>query len=244
MHSDEQNRIQVADHFAASSRDLSPQAVDSQAQVLYTPFTDDVQLSRHCAFLLTQQELSRAGRFAKEEDRHRYVQRRAFRRFCMARALGHARVPAEIRFGETDKGGPFLVDFPDVHFSFSSARGGCVGAWSKDHGIGVDVEELSRVLDAAELARANFTGAESDIVCALVGRERKRAFLHFWTLKEAALKSIGEGLPFGLDRFEFALEPGPYLLQAPASEGGAGAFKAFLAEDADQCVAIVLHDRP
>ncbi len=32
-------------------------------------------------------------------------------------------------------------------------------------------------------------------------------FYQFWSLKEAALKSIGEGLPFGLYAFEFEVDP-------------------------------------
>ena len=59
----------------------------------------------------------------------------------------------------------------------------------------------------AELAHQFFSGAEAKAVEGAGGLESLRTFFQFWSLKEAALKSIGEGLPFGLDAFEFELDP-------------------------------------
>ena len=62
-------------------------------------------------------------------------------------------------------------------------------------------------LEPTELAREFFSGAEANAVERAGGLERQRIFFQLWSLKEAALKSIGEGLPFGLDAFEFELTP-------------------------------------
>jgi 4'-phosphopantetheinyl transferase len=59
-------------------------------------------------------------------------------------------------------------------------------------------------------------------------------------LKEAALKSIGEGLPFGVDAFEFELDEGPRVIDAPGDYGGPERFRAHLFDPADVCGALVL----
>ena len=52
-----------------------------------------------------------------------------------------------------------------------------------------------------------FSDAEAKTVESAGDQARLRTFFQLWCLKEAALKSIGEGLPFGLDAFEFELSP-------------------------------------
>ena len=95
-------------------------------------------------------------------------------------------------------------------------------------------------MDAPELARRFFTAAETDAIRGLVGVERSETFFRFWTLKEAALKSIGEGLPFGLNAFEFELKPVPRVVQAPSACGGPARFDASLIEGTDGCAALVI----
>ena len=194
----------------------------------------------HCASVLSDIELRRADRFVTEYDKAQFKQRRAFRRFCGATVLGSSRPLRQIVFEETEKGRPYLSDLPDFWFSFSSYRFGFLGAWSSTHGIGVDLEGQTRNLEAVELAHRFFSGAEANAVESVGGRERLRTFLQFWSLKEAALKSIGEGLPFGLDAFEFELDPDPRVVHAPPDHGGPEQFDAHLIEGTDCCAALVI----
>ena len=117
---------------------------------------------------------------------------------------------------------------------------GFVGAWSPTHGIGIDLEDHTKELEATELARHFFSAAEAHAIERAGGLERQRTFFQFWTLKEAALKSIGEGLPFGLDAFEFELEPDLLVVHTPRGDGGPEQFNAHLIEEADSCAALVI----
>jgi 4'-phosphopantetheinyl transferase len=238
MNRDDSDRI--ADLFAASSRDLTPASARHAAYVLYAPVSRDPEVSRSCASVLSDTELQRADRFVTEYDKAQFNQRRAFRRFCGATVLGASRPLSQIVFEETENGRPYLSDLPDFWFSFSSCRFGFLGAWSSTHGIGVDLEDQTRNLEAAELAHQYFSGAEANAVEGVGGLERLRTFFQFWCLKEAALKSIGEGLPFGLDAFEFVLDPNPRVVHAPHEYSGPEQFGAHVIEGTDSCAALVI----
>ena len=75
------------------------------------------------------------------------------------------------------------------------------------------------------------------------GLKRQNTFFQFWSLKEAALKSIGEGLPFGLDAFEFELEPDLRIVKVPTGYGGPERFSAHMAEGTEACTALIIRDR-
>lgn len=237
MTKDDSDRI--LDLFAAGSRDLTPAPARYAAHVQYAPVSSDPEMSRRCASVLSDTELHRADRFVHEYDRAGFIQRRAFRRFCGAAALGSSRLLSQIVFEETQNGRPYLSDAPDVWFSFSACRLGFLGAWSSTHGIGVDIEDQTRTLEAVELAKRFFSRAEANAVEGLDGLKRLRIFYQFWCLKEASLKSIGEGLPFGLDAFEFELSPYLRVVHAPPDHGGPKQFDAHLIEGIDSCAALV-----
>lgn len=94
---------------------------------------------------------------------------------------------------------------------------------------------------AIGLARQYFSAAEARAVEGVGGHEGLQAFFRLWCLKEAALKSIGEGMPYGLDAFEFALGSGLQVVHAPLDRGGAESFSGYLVEDSETTTAIVLH---
>jgi 4'-phosphopantetheinyl transferase len=95
-------------------------------------------------------------------------------------------------------------------------------------------------LETAELAQQFFSQAEVRDVRAVGGLARLRTFCQLWSLKEAALKSIGEGLPFGLDAFEFQLAPNLRVVHAPPDYGGPERFDAQIIQGTDICAALVI----
>ena len=230
----------VSDLFAAGARDWTPGSARHAAYVLYAPVSRDREVSRRCGSVLSDTELQRADRFLTEDGKAQFQQRRAFRRYCGACVLGWPRPLSQITFLETEKGRPYLPDLPNVRFSFSSCRFGFLGAWSSTHGIGVDLEDQTRNLEAAELAQQFFSQAEAKAVKVVGGLARLRTFCQLWSLKEAALKSIGEGLPFGLDAFEFELTPTLRVVHAPPDYGGPERFDAQIIQGTDICAALVI----
>jgi phosphopantetheinyl transferase len=238
MNQSHSNRVK--DFFTVSSRDVTPAPVRHAAHVLYAPVSNDPAITRFCASVLSATELQRAERFVTKGDRLLFIQRRAFRRFCGALSLGSSKSLSQVVFEETENGRPYLSALPDVWFSFSSCRFGFLGAWSSMHGIGVDIEDRTRDPGATELARAFFSVAEARAVEGHGGLANLQSFTQLWSLKEAALKSIGEGLPYGLKAFEFELNPSPRVVHAPSDRGGPGQFSAHVIDGTDNCAAMVI----
>ena len=76
-----------------------------------------------------------------------------------------------------------------------------------------------------------------------VGSCRFQNFFRLWTLKEAALKSVGEGMPFGLEAFHFELTPRPAVVKVPREYGGPERFAAHAVEGTDGLVSVVTRSR-
>lgn len=229
----------VNEMFSQRARDITPAAARDAACVLYAPVSSDPDAASRCASVLSDAEREGSDRFVTKELKAHFEQRRAFRRYCGALALGSTSSLSQIIFEETENGRPYLRDRSDLWFSFSSCRLGFIGAWSSTHELGVDLEDQPIGREVAELAQMYFTESEARTVREQ-GPSRLRTFLQLWSLKEAALKSIGQGLPFGLDLFEFELKGSLRVVDAPRDHGGAERFSAHLFDQADACAALVL----
>ncbi len=225
--------------FAEIVRDVTPPAAGRDATALYVPFSTDADMLRRCSSLLTSGERLTAARFITDAGKAEFVFRRAFRRYCARTATGLSLKLCEFRYSETANGRPFLAMRPDLWFSFASCPSGCFAAWSASHAVGVDIETSPQNIEAAELARHYFSAAEARIVAEQDGSARVETFLRFWSLKEAALKSIGEGLPFGLDAFDLELAPKARILRAPVD---AALFRAHEIALPDSAAALVTRD--
>jgi len=232
----------VNDLFAASARDCTPAAARDMARVLFAPVSLDPEVSSLCAAVVSDTELRRAESFLADDHKAHFKQRRAFRRYCGALAAGFALPMSRISFETTEKGRPYLPALPDCWFSFSSCRRGYLGAWCSTHRIGVDIEDQTRHVEATELARSYFSRAETAAVEGAGDQTHMQTFYQLWTLKEAALKSIGEGLPFGLDAFQFELDPRIRVVDAPRAYGGPERFSGYAIETAECCAALVRCD--
>jgi 4'-phosphopantetheinyl transferase len=140
------------------------------------------------AAILAPEERARAARFALEHHRRRFLVGRATVRRILAGHVGRA--PESLAFVAGAHGKPSLPGGPP--FSFSNAQGcGLLGV-GRAREIGVDLECLREVPDAAGVAGCAFTPDERAAWLAAGGDGS--AFLRVWTRKEAALKALGVGL--------------------------------------------------
>ncbi len=139
--------------------------------------------------LLTAEERARASRFVFDRDRTRFVAGRAAKRVILAGYTGGA--PEALLFELGPHGKPHLSAGPAFSYSSSGACG--LLAAGGDRPLGVDVERIREVLDAAALARGVFTPEEL-AAWRTTGGDGCASFLRVWTRKEAILKALGLGL--------------------------------------------------
>jgi phosphopantetheinyl transferase len=230
----------ISAYFAACTRDLTPPAARPAVRVLFASPSSDCEVAERSASVLSDIERNRSDRFAAKADQVRFKLRRAFRRYCGATACKSLQPLSQIDFAETENGRPYLPDRPDIWFSFSSCRFGLLGAWSSTHRFGVDIEDQTKILEPQKLARQFFSEGEAIALEMRDNPTRLRTFFQLWSLKEAALKSIGAGLPFGLDAFQFAHDPSPRIVHAPADLGGREKFEAHRIEGTGGCASLVM----
>jgi 4'-phosphopantetheinyl transferase len=158
--------------------------------------------------ILDQEEQARAARFSFERDRVRFIMahgvvRRILADYCDADA-------AALRFARNEHGKPYLLaraSGPDLQFNISHSGNCCLLALRLAHPIGVDVEEVRDLPQAASIAKNYFSHAESSALTGLPETARRDAFFALWTQKEAMVKGFGIGLATNLARVEFDLDP-------------------------------------
>lgn len=105
-------------------------------------------------------------------------------------------------------GKPFLLSSA-LRISLSDTNGLLALAISSGDVIGVDIEADVPTPDALIISQCFFSERETEALAALRGRDRDRAFLFSWTLKEAALKAVGSGLMAPLDSVITTVHPRP-----------------------------------
>jgi phosphopantetheinyl transferase len=230
---------ELMDRFAERSRDVTPAGLHRAARLLYAPVASEPELERLCSSALSTAERTRACRFGSAAERSRFVQRRVFRRVCAGLALGTTDATASC-VREIEGGRPYVPGSPDLWVSFSSCPAGMIGGWSWGRPIGVDIEDEARTVEPLPLARELFSAAEAEVIACADPSRRRSTFLRLWTLKEAALKSIGEGLPLGLAAFEFELEPELRIVRTPTGAGVPAHFRAWTAAEPGWRAAVVV----
>lgn len=156
--------------------------------------------------LLSPDETERAARFATQELRNRCALRRGVLRHLLGQALG--RDPATLAFVYGPMGKPFLPDGPAFNLADCKDDVLIAVAPGETVELGVDIERLRRVPDAAGIAERFFAPEEGAAFAALPDALRDEAFLNGWTRKEAFIKATGQGLSTPLDRFAVELAPG------------------------------------
>ena len=150
--------------------------------------------------ILSADERERAGRYRFERDRRRAIVRRAALRQILADYLKAS--PAELEFACGPQGKPALVEqgaHTAWHFNLSFSNELALCAIARQP-LGVDIEWLRPVENAALVAKHFFTPAEVRLQSE--STDVDHVFLTHWTRKEALIKATGSGLSVPLNSFD------------------------------------------
>jgi len=154
---------------------------------------------------LTPEERIAHGRFATESLRREWLVTRALSRWSLSRWI-YGVDPAAWRFERTSAGRPFVVDpceAPDFNLTNADGLVACAVSTAR---VGVDVEPVARGEELLENAERLFSERENADLRALPAHRRARRAVELWTLKEAWLKAIGDGIAVRLSRFSLVPE--------------------------------------
>lgn len=162
--------------------------------------------SRALQHLLDDDERRRSERFRFERDRLIFSAAHALLRAALAARLGKWKGGFRVDgFGKPELEPP--TGTPPLRFNLTHTHGLVACALVDGADIGIDAEQIDPSRPLLELAEHYFADAEIAQLRAAGGASRATAFYRLWTLKEAIIKAIGEGLSLPLKRFAFTLEP-------------------------------------
>ena len=158
---------------------------------------------------------SQALRFLNEWERERWTRYHPGsprRRFALSRAALRAVLCEtlhcdndELEFGWVERGKPraYVDGVPaPLHFNVSHSGDNGMLAISRDHQVGIDIEEISQVFRFDAIIESTFSPDEQATVSAAEKDCVARAFFEIWTLKEAIIKATGVGLSANLQCIE------------------------------------------
>lgn len=161
---------------------------------------------RRLLHLLSDEEHRRADAFAFDRDARRFIVSRAVLRTLLSGITG---VPAcELKFRVEQEGKPVVEPgiCQPVHFSLSRSEELVLIGFAAGP-LGVDIEWLDKPMDVEALADYVLARREQDSFKRLDARDRRKAFLQCWTVKEAYLKAIGKGLSVPPAMVEVSFRP-------------------------------------
>jgi 4'-phosphopantetheinyl transferase len=183
---------------------------------------------------LDDAERRRAARFHHDRDRRLFLLSHGALRHILA---AHAGIPpAAVVYTVSDRGKPGLSGQGPA-FNLSHAGECVLVAVSAAGPVGVDVEPVRALPDAAGLVARFFAAEEREAYLRCPEADRTEAFHLVWTRKEAYVKALGGGLSIPFDAFAVSLDrparllrpfrdaptPGPRLSDIPVPPGYAGA---------------------
>ncbi len=172
--------------------------------------------------ILDLAERTRAVQFRARLQQRRFVACRAQLRCLLARYLRMS--PTAIQFTRGTHGKPRLSDTePDQGLVFNVSDSGdhALYALAYNRMLGVDLQIWRGLNNLDGLVERCFAAPEKAYWQSVPDSERRALFFSFWTLKEAFVKAIGIGIPFGLSRCMVRPGENPRLLAIPMCCGAA-----------------------
>lgn len=165
---------------------------------------DDPDIAARFEGLLSDTEAARRDRMAFDSGRRQQLLARGLQRLVLSKYAPEVS-PRDWQFVQGAGGRPELAppfDGTGLHFNVAHTAGMVALAVGRMPLIGIDVEPLDRRVPL-HVAPRYFSEREVAALQALPPEQQPRRFLRLWTLKEACLKAVGEGLAGGLDSMTF-----------------------------------------
>jgi 4'-phosphopantetheinyl transferase len=156
--------------------------------------------------ILGEEEVLRARRFVRPQDRNRYVRAHAAMRTLLGTYTGVS--PAKLSFSTNARGKPRIQNaetIERVRFNLTHSAGIGVLAVSRNYHLGIDIEQI-RPIDS-DVALHHFSPRELLTLDNLPAPLWLAGFYRCWTSKEALLKGEGVGLSLPLDSFHVEVDP-------------------------------------
>ena len=147
--------------------------------------------------ILSDEEISRARSYQFERDQICF----AYCRYALRDLLGKylLKNPASLEFQLNEFGKPSLQE--PIQFNISHSHGWALFFFSKEGPLGVDLEKIQTQKSGEDLAKRFFSEEELKFLKSFDKEERPQAFFRLWTLKEAFIKAVGNGLSYPLNSF-------------------------------------------
>ena len=148
--------------------------------------------------ILSKDETEKADRFKIEKDSKQYIVSRGSLRKILSEYIHIDSY--SINFSYTEFAKPFLEN-SKIHFNLSHSGDWCCIAVSLIKDIGIDIEKVREIEDVSKIAERYFALNEFEHIKNFEGTDQINEFFRIWTLKEAFIKAVGEGLSFPLKNF-------------------------------------------
>jgi 4'-phosphopantetheinyl transferase len=159
-----------------------------------------------CREVLSPVERQRADRFVFAHDRRHHTIAHGVLRHVLSRYCG---VSADsLRFETTASGKPSLRAPSSLTFNLTHSEDRALLGVSDGRELGIDLERVRPDVQALDISRHYFFGAEREAIENALSVMRDTTFFRYWAAKEAVLKAQGVGLGFPLDRFCVHFLPG------------------------------------
>jgi 4'-phosphopantetheinyl transferase len=147
--------------------------------------------------LLSTQEKIQSKKFFTINLSNRYIVTRAVLRSILAEHLGT--MSQDIEFVRNSYGKPFVKGV-DIEFNMSHSYDAAYYAVASDFSVGIDVELYNEDKNIFDIAKSVFSADELARFLSLPDLKRKDFFFNAWTKKEAAIKAMGLGLAYPMEK--------------------------------------------
>ena len=177
---------------------IEPKSSFGEAEVYFTETKDIRSRYPELKNFTTRWEQLKGDKFYFDEDRETYIACHALLRLILSKKLTIN--PLDISFINERNTKPGLIGNP-IYFNITHTREALALAISRDHYVGIDLENSNRSIDFASVIESFFSKKESEFILESKDDSSDRFFL-IWTRKEALLKALGTGIITDLTHIE------------------------------------------